>query len=345
MRIARNPLVVAATLAGSLTLAACAGSTPPSAGGGSGPAGTGFPVTVAHAYGTTTVEAAPERVATVAWGNQDGALALGVVPVGMPFVTYADDNGDGILPWVQDALDGLGGATPALFDEVDGINFEQVADTAPDLVLGANSGITREEYDTLTEIAPTVAFPDQAWLTNWRESTTMNGAALGLEQEAAALVAETESLIADAAAANPELAGTSFAYLWVDPSDTSTIYVYLPDDARVSFLKDLGMVDSAGVTQLAQQNEGQFFATLTAENLDVLADADIIVNYGGADTLAAMQADPLLGALPAVQAGAVAIVDESNSIAAAMTTPTVLSIPWGIEAYTSVLAGAAAKVQ
>jgi iron complex transport system substrate-binding protein len=125
----------------------------------------------------------------------------------------------------------------------------------------------------------------------------------------------------------------------------SAIYVYLPDDTRVSFLHDLGMKDAGGVMQLAEQNMGQFYATLTAENLDVLADADVIVNYGGRDTLAAMQADPLLGALPAVQAGAVAILDNSKPLASAFSTPTVLSIPWGIDDYTTLLGNAAAKVK
>ncbi len=346
MHSLRRPAIEAAlTLSGALLLTACSSATPTSEGGGASGGGEGFPVTIEHAYGTTEVPEQPERVATVAWGNQDVALALGVVPVGMPFVTYADDNGDGILPWVQDEIDELGGETPVLFDEVDGINFEQVADTAPNLILGANSGLTEEDYQTLTEIAPTVAFPDLPWLLDWRESTTLNGTALGMADEAGQLVADTEQIISDASGAHPELEGKTFAYLWVDPSDTSAVYVYLPEDARVSFLTDLGMEPSDGVKQLATENEGQFFATLTAENLDILADADIIVNYGDADTLAAMQAEPLLGSLPAVQAGAVAIVTESDALASAMTTPTVLSIPWGIDEYTQILADAAAKVQ
>ena len=284
-------------------------------------------------------------MAAVAWGNQDVALALGVVPVGMPFVTFADDNGDGILPWVQEAIDELGGDTPELFDEADGYNFEQVADAAPDVILGANSGMTEEDYSTLSEIAPTVAFPNDPWLVNWRESVTLNGQALGLADEAETLVAETEGVIADAAAAHPELEGKTFAYVWVDPSDESSVFVYLPEDARVSFLHDLGMEDSEGVKQLGEENAGQFFATVSAENIDLIADADIIVNYGDAGSLAALQANPLLGALPAVQNGAVAIIDQLNPLAAATTTPTVLSIPWGIEEYTQLLADAAAKVQ
>jgi iron complex transport system substrate-binding protein len=336
------PFIAAAGLS-VLLLAGCASSgSDDSAGGGSTE---GFPVSVDTAFGATEIDAKPERVATVAWGNQDVALALGVVPVGMPFITYGDDNGDGILPWVQDALDELGGDAPKLFDEVDGINFEQVADTSPDVVLAANSGLTEEDFGTLSEIAPTVAYPETPWFTTWREATTMNGAALGLEAEADDLVSTTEKTVADAAAAHPELAGKTFAYIWVDPSDPSTNYVYLSDDARVSFLHELGMEDSEGVKQLAEENKGAFFATLSTENFDLLADADVIVNYGSAGTLAAMQADPLLGALPAVQAGAVAIIEDSTPMASAFSTPTVLSIPWGIDDYTELLGAAAAKAK
>jgi len=305
----------------------------------------GFPIEIDNAFGTTVIESQPENVAAIAWGNQDVALALGVAPVGMPFITYADDNGDGILPWVQDALDELGAETPVLYDEVDGVNFEQVADTAPDVILAANSGVTEEDYETLTEIAPTVSYPGSPWIISWRDSTTTNGAALGLEDEADDLIAETESVIEDAITANPELEGKSFAYIYLDPSDTSAAAVYLPGDTRIEFVKELGLVASDGVTELAEQNEGQFYASLTSENLDMLADADIIVNYGSADTLAAMQADPLIGSLPAVQRGSVVIIDNADPLAAAFTTPTVLSIPWGIDEYMSLLSDAASKVQ
>jgi iron complex transport system substrate-binding protein len=304
-----------------------------------------FPVEIENAFGTTVVESQPTNVAAVAWGNADVALALGIAPVGMPFITYADDNGDGILPWQQDALDEIGAEAPTLFDETDGINFEQVADSAPDVILAANSGLAQEEYDTLTEIAPTVSYPTTPWIVSWRESTLLNARALGLETEAEGLIADTESLLESAASEHPELDGKSVAYIWVDPSDTSVAYIYLPGDTRVDFLDEFGMVPSAGVEQLAEQNPGVFYASITSENIDLLADADVIVNYGGADTLAGLQADPLFGALPAIQRGSVAIVDESTPQASAYTTPTVLSIPWGLDDYVSLLGDAAAKVE
>ena len=44
---------------------------------------TQFPITIKHAFGETTITEKPERIATIAWGNQDVPLALGVAPVGV----------------------------------------------------------------------------------------------------------------------------------------------------------------------------------------------------------------------------------------------------------------------
>lgn len=166
--------LAATALASALMVAACGGDQPESgttpgaddgtdASAGGVPAEDGaFPVTVEHAFGETTIEQAPERVVTVAWANHEVPLALGVVPVGMSKATWGDDDGDGILPWVEDQLANLGAEPPALFDETDGIDFEAVADTSPDVILAAYSGLTQEEYDTLSKIAPVVAYPELA---------------------------------------------------------------------------------------------------------------------------------------------------------------------------------------
>jgi iron complex transport system substrate-binding protein len=133
-----------------------------------------FPLTIKHALGETTIEAQPERVATVSWANHEVPIALGVVPVGMSEATWGDDDGDGVLPWVEEKLTELGAETPVLFDETDGIDFEAVADTQPDVILASYSGLSQEDYDTLTKIAPVVAYPELPWSTRcrtWSSST------------------------------------------------------------------------------------------------------------------------------------------------------------------------------
>ena len=66
-----------------------------------------MPVTVTHAFGTTTIEKRPTRIATVGWGNHEVPLALGVVPVGMSKATWGDDDADGVLPWVEKRIEEL----------------------------------------------------------------------------------------------------------------------------------------------------------------------------------------------------------------------------------------------
>ncbi len=106
----RRPAAALAAAALSLTLAACSGGSDadsPGAGDADSTnpaADEGFPVTISHAFGETTIEEKPERVATVAWSNHEVPLALGIVPVGMEKATWGDDDGNGVLPWVEDRL-------------------------------------------------------------------------------------------------------------------------------------------------------------------------------------------------------------------------------------------------
>ena len=84
----RSSRLLAVTgLSAALVLAACGESSQDdtSGGGGSGD----FPVTIEHAFGETTIESEPERVATVAWSNHEVPLALGIVPVGMSEAVWA----------------------------------------------------------------------------------------------------------------------------------------------------------------------------------------------------------------------------------------------------------------
>src|SRR3546814_19488421 len=47
-----------------------------------------FPVTIEHAFVATEIPEAPERVVTWGWGSTDAAIALGVVPLAIPFHAY-----------------------------------------------------------------------------------------------------------------------------------------------------------------------------------------------------------------------------------------------------------------
>jgi iron complex transport system substrate-binding protein len=301
-----------------------------------------FPITIEHALGTTTIEEKPERVATVNWANQEVPLALGVVPVGMASADFGDDDDNGILPWVEEKLDELGGEQPVLFDETDGIDFEAVADTQPDVILAAYSGLTQEDYDTLSEIAPTVAYPEVAWGTPWREMIEVNSKAMGMEAEGEALVEELDQKIAAGVAEHPELAGKRTMFLThVDQSDLSEVSYYTTHDTRALFFEDLGMATPESVATASEEND-QFSGTTSAEQVDTFDDVDLIVTYGDDTLKQTLEGDPLLNQMPAVANDAIVALPSDNPIGTA-ANPTPLSIDWVLSDYLDLLSEAALK--
>lgn len=300
-------------------------------------------ITIEHALGTTTLDAEPERVATVAWANHEVPLALGVVPVGMAAANFGDDDGDGLLPWVSERLEELDAEVPVLFDETDGIDFEAVADTEPDVILAGYSGLTQEDYDTLSEIAPVVAYPEGPWATSWRDMIEINAQGMGMAAEGEQLVADLEQEIADTVGAHPQLAGTSAMFLThVDTTDLSEVSYYTPYDTRSAFFEDLGMATPPSVADASTDPE-KFSGTISAEQIDALDDVELIVTYGDQSLVDSLNADPLLSQMPAVRNGAIVLLPDTPLGTAANPTP--LAISWVLEDYVTMLAEAADKAQ
>lgn len=302
------------------------------------------PVTIEHALGTTKIAEKPERVATVNWANHEVPLALGVVPVGMARADFGDDDGNGVLPWVEDRLEELDAETPTLFDETDGVDFEAVADTEPDVILAGYSGLSQEDYDTLSEIAPVVAYPDTAWGTPWREMIEINSEAIGMKAEGEQLVEDLESEIDSAVDEHPAIKDKSTMFLThVDPSDLSEVNFYTTHDTRPMFFEDLGMKAPASIEK-ASDDTDQFSSSVSAEQADVFDDVDIIVTYGGDDLVDSLEGDELLSQIPAVENGAVVNLPGDDPLGTA-ANPTPLSISWVLDDYVSLLADAADGAQ
>ncbi|WP_067499538.1 iron-siderophore ABC transporter substrate-binding protein [Actinoplanes sp. TFC3] len=344
---AHRLLAAAVATATALALAACGGGSDDDAGQSAAPGSSAsaaqFPVTIKHALGTTTIAKKPERVATVAWENQEIPLALGIVPVGMAKANFGDDDGDGMLPWVGEKLKALGGTAPVMFDETDGIAFEAVANTKPDLILATYSGLTQQDYDTLSKIAPTIAYPDAPWATPWRDIVKLSSQALGLGAQGDALIAGTEQQMTEAAAKYPQLAGKSTMFMThIDQTNLSKVGYYTAHDTRTQFFADLGMKIAGNVTK-ASEGTDAFTLEQSAEQIQAFDDVDVIVSYGDDKLLAQLQSDPLLSKVPAVKRGSVVVLVGSTPLATA-ANPTVLAIPYVLDDYVKMLAGAADKV-
>ncbi|MDR0446178.1 MAG: ABC transporter substrate-binding protein [Oscillospiraceae bacterium] len=302
-----------------------------------------YPIVIQHAFGETVIEKKPERVATIAWANQDTPLALGVVPVGFSMANFGPVDAFGNHPWTAAKLAELGVTEPNVFQDTDGYDYEAISDTNPDIILAAYSGITQEEYDLLSQIAPVVAYPRQPWQTYWRELVLINSEAIGMKAEGEQYVAETEALIAEKVSQYPQLDDKTGAFLWIDATNLSTFYLYFTIDPRASYLTDLGISFPESLDAL-KTDDTSFAATVSAENIDILYDLDIIVAYGDATLLETLQADALFGTVPAVQRGSVALIDSNTELAGA-ATPSALSIPAVIDEYLGLLAEAADKVK
>ena len=300
-----------------------------------------YPIVIKHAFGETVLESKPERIATISWGNQDLPLALGVVPVGVSKANYGVIDGSGLLPWTLAKFNELGVTEPVLFDDVAGLNFEAISDAKPDVILAAYSGITQEEYDLLSEIAPVVAYPTAPWQTYWRDQIVMDATGMGMKAEGEALVKELEQLIADKTAQYPNIKDKKAAFFYFNPADLGKFYVYLPTDPRAAYLTDLGMAFPESVSKLAEDSTS-FAIELSAENADLLSDIDVMIVYGNDALLTALQADALLSTVPAIQRGAVALIEDGTPLAAS-GTPSALSIPATIDEYLKIISEAAGQ--
>ncbi|HMR50365.1 MAG TPA: ABC transporter substrate-binding protein, partial [Arachnia sp.] len=168
-----------------------------------------FPVTVEHRYGETVVPAEPQRVVVVGVTEQDILLELGVTPVAttewygeQPFATW---------PWATELL---GEAEPTVLSQSDGFEFEKIASLKPDLIVGPNAGMTQEDYDKFTAIAPTISsMPDaEAYFSDWREQTRLVAAAVGRSALGEELITGVDDAYAAAAAAHPEFAGLTATF-------------------------------------------------------------------------------------------------------------------------------------
>lgn len=332
-------LLIALTAIVGLVLTACS----PDGGDDNGTGADGEAIAIDHAFGTTEIDGTPDRVATVQFQNQEVPLALDVVPVGM---AKANFGGSDVLPWVQEKLDELGATgddAPVLFDETDGIDFEAVSDTAPDVILAGYSGLEQDDYDRLSEIAPTVPFPEDqvAWGTPWRENIEIESAAIGKPDEGRELIAELDAKITEAADANPEIKGKKTMFLThVEIGDLSEVSFYTTHDTRPKFFEDLGMEAPDSIKEFSADNDS-FSGSISTEQADVFSDVDIIVTYGDRELLDAMKDHPVLGQIPAIANDAVVLLQDDELGTAAMPTP--LGVPYILDEYVEVLSEAAVK--
>ncbi|HYF66258.1 MAG TPA: ABC transporter substrate-binding protein, partial [Herpetosiphonaceae bacterium] len=293
------------------------------------PAAGAFPVTVKHKYGSTTVETKPERIVTVGLTDHDALLALGIAPVGVtewfggyPYATWE---------WAKDEL---GDAKPEIVGDGSGANFEKIAALKPDLILALYSGLTQENYDLLSKIAPTVAQPGEYvdYGIPWQELTRTVGTVVGQPEQADALVRDVEARFEQARKDHPEFAGATA--LVATPYEG--IWIYGPEDVRGRLLTALGFNLPA---DLAEVTGTQFGGNLSMERADML-DVDAII-WLDAESASGPLGGPVYASLNVhTQGREVFLKSTDDPLGGATSFVSVLSLPFLLDGLLPKLATA-----
>lgn len=282
------------------------------------------PVTVEHRYGTTTLEAAPERIVSLDTQWTDVLVALDGPLVGAALDPVSEG---GRYPWQDDI--------PADVEDIptsDALPYEAVAALEPDLIVITWALTDEAAYEQLSEIAPTIPLLGDEEVDAWQDIAEVAGEVLGRPDDAAALVDAAGQRSADVLAELPALEGKTYALANYVPGDA--IYVVAdPDDGAGIFFGQLGLQIDPDLLAIADGAAGR--AELSLERIDEL-DADLLVLLTNG---AAPEEIPGYAGLPAVQSGAVAILDVADITG--LNTPTPLSIPHSLERIRPALEAAA----
>ncbi|MFD7225943.1 iron-siderophore ABC transporter substrate-binding protein [Streptomyces sp. NPDC059892] len=340
-RARRRTLAASATAAAfALVLGGCSSSDPePAASAGSDGAGA-FPVTIKSALGDAKIPAQPERVVTLGQGSAETAIALGHTPVGIESYAWGSDR-TGYLPWIHEAVTKAGDQLPTQFAGGEDIDLEAVTELEPDVILAPWSGVTQEQFDILSDVAPTVAYPDLAWSTNWDEQIEIIAKTLGQPAEAKTLISEIEKQFADAAATRPTYKDVSFSYIYT--SGPGTLGVFQSEEQRVEMVSSLGLTVDP-VVNTFKETKGTDSALIGLENAEKLAGSDLVFTfYTDAKTREETEAQKLYAAIPAVRRGSV-VASADNSFVTASSIINPLTVPWVIDRYLPLIDKAVAKL-
>ncbi|MDO4885049.1 MAG: ABC transporter substrate-binding protein [Rothia sp. (in: high G+C Gram-positive bacteria)] len=339
--ITRNAFLKGAsltTLAG--ILAACSTGSNDSASSSSSPAVSAesgaFPVTIKSEFGETKIESVPTKIAVVqAWKNADALLSFGVVPAGIPNVSWGE-NSNKSTDWFDDKLKALGKSLEDItrYDESNnGPNYDALAKLGPDVIFTPYGQMDQETYDKLTKIAPVVTAPegDKSYEASWQHVVEQAGKMLGRPQEAKKIITDTEKTVKDAAAKYTELADATFIAGYFDV-EKKTLGAYTAKDSRPQAFVDFGMKEAPYVSEHSK-DASSVFLDISSEELDKVECDALWAWVNDPADVDKIKNDSLFSQMPAVKNNAT-VFASNKQIGLALSAASTLSLPWVLEKTT-----------
>ncbi|HTM84740.1 MAG TPA: ABC transporter substrate-binding protein [Mycobacterium sp.] len=256
--------------------------------------GDGKPVTIKHLFGETGIEAAPTRVVSAGYTEQDDLLALGVVPVAV--TSWFGDQPFAVWPWAQPQL---GAAKPVVLNLDNGIEVDRIAACKPDLIVAINAGVDVDTYARLSQIAPTVPQTGaDAFFEPWKDQATTIGRAVFAADQMRTLIDGVDEQFTAVADRFPQLAGRTV--LLLDGRLSAGDVVATRSGWQTDFLTQLGLVIAGNRVEEFGAN-GR--AVIPRDRLrPVLDGIDVLIWTTDSDAeQGALRADPDLAALTARQ--------------------------------------------
>ncbi len=177
-------------------------------------------IVITHKLGETTITGQPQRVITVGFSEQDAFLALGVTPIAVR--EWFGGYNHATWPWAQDEL---GDASLVVLETPFGeLTYKTIAGLNPDLIVATHAGLTGEEWETLSKIAPTIVETEDvpSFGMALQEQTRMIGLAVELTypEDIAELVGVGDSFELSGEQVSLLDVMTKDRFMWLDIDDT-----------------------------------------------------------------------------------------------------------------------------
>lgn len=255
------------TAAAAAALLASAGCTSTSR--ATKPSAAGYPVTIAHRYGETTIPRSPKRIACVGYASHDACIAFGVLPVAM----HGDLLNGEKTPWFTAELNRRVLPTPTKYDPDESFPIREIEEARPDLILAVNSTISESQYEQLSDIAPAVA-PPGATETDWRTTTRIVAEALAVEDGGDRVIRATERRIAKVRASYASFDGLAGVFADARAVPGADLKVYGASTNPALILDEYGLIPSAVLDASGVPESGTEF--VPAAGL-ALSDTDLLL--------------------------------------------------------------------